>query len=233
MKIIRREVMSVRPYMRGYYSQEGEDIILSRIFSHQDVGFFVDVGAHHPWRFSNTYWAYKRGWSGINIDASPDSMRRFDRFRPRDRNIERYVGESESSLDFFVFDEPALNTSDVNRNSALVSSGSFRSKKVKVKPESLASILSHISQGTKMVIDFMSVDVEGAELQVLQSNDWEKYAPRVLVVEVLGRTLSTITDFETIQYLSELGYVPVSMLYHSVIMVKDPELLQRHWSENS
>jgi len=56
-------------YLDGYalksYSQEGEDMILRRIFERQSTGFYVDVGAHHPKRFSNTYFFYKKGWSGI------------------------------------------------------------------------------------------------------------------------------------------------------------------------
>lgn len=74
------------------YSQEGEDMILSRIFGDKKNGFYVDVGAHHPFRFSNTYLFYKRGWLGINIDAMPGSMRLFDRFRKNDINIESAIG---------------------------------------------------------------------------------------------------------------------------------------------
>lgn len=70
------------------YSQEGEDLLLSRILGDKKDGFYVDVGAHHPFRFSNTYLLYKQGWRGINIDAMPGSMKLFNRFRPRDINIE-------------------------------------------------------------------------------------------------------------------------------------------------
>jgi len=75
-------------YFDGYalksYSQEGEDMILRRLFEKQLTGFYVDVGAHHPKRFSNTYFFYKQGWHGINIDAMPGSMKLFEKIRPRD-----------------------------------------------------------------------------------------------------------------------------------------------------
>lgn len=74
------------------YSQEGEDMILHRIFERQCKGFYVDIGAHHPFRFSNTYLFYKRGWSGINIDAMPGSMNIFNKFRNRDINLEYGIG---------------------------------------------------------------------------------------------------------------------------------------------
>src|SRR4051794_14772116 len=71
-------------FPKASYSQEGEDMILRRFFEEHGKGFYVDVGAHHPKRFSNTYSFYKQGWSGINIDAMPGSMARFRRVRPRD-----------------------------------------------------------------------------------------------------------------------------------------------------
>ena len=63
------------------YSQEGEDMVLSRIFSDKNKGFYVDVGAHHPIRFSNTYKFYKLGWHGINIEPNPDSFNLFTMYR--------------------------------------------------------------------------------------------------------------------------------------------------------
>src|ERR1700733_13651528 len=76
------------------HSQEGEDRVLASLLlkAHGGIlpssGFYVDVGAHDPFRFSNTYFFYRRGWSGINIDAMPGSMRRFISHRPRDLNLE-------------------------------------------------------------------------------------------------------------------------------------------------
>jgi hypothetical protein len=62
------------PYLNQSYSQEGEDMVLYRTFETVKEGFYVDVGAHHPDRFSNTYKFYKQGWRGINIDAMPGGM---------------------------------------------------------------------------------------------------------------------------------------------------------------
>ena len=65
------------------YSQEGEDLILERFFEGKEIGFFVDIGAHHPMRFSNTYIFYLKGWRGINVDATPGSMIPRDAACPR------------------------------------------------------------------------------------------------------------------------------------------------------
>src|SRR5436309_16100262 len=87
-----RERFGARTYGNLAYSQEGEDLVLRRIFETQAKGIYVDVGAHHPFRFSNTCLLHKRGWRGINIDAMPGSMTLFERFRPLDVNLELGVG---------------------------------------------------------------------------------------------------------------------------------------------
>lgn len=95
--IYMRDLYFVRFHTKSY-SQEGEDLLLSRIFGDKKDGFYIDVGAHHPFRFSNTYLLYKRGWRGINIDAMPGSMKLFNRFRPRDINIECGVASGGGEL---------------------------------------------------------------------------------------------------------------------------------------
>src|SRR5437868_6288327 len=80
------------------YSQDGEDLVLSRFLSSENKGFYVDVGAHHPTRFSNTYFFYKKGWRGINIDAMPGSMIAFDKMRPRDTNVEAAISDNDSEI---------------------------------------------------------------------------------------------------------------------------------------
>jgi len=200
-----------------HYSQEGEDISLARIFTGQNSGFFVDVGAHHPFRFSNTYWAYQKGWSGINIDATPGSARLFNRWRPRDQNLESCIGAEEQVIEYTVYS---------------LASTKYKPKgTVRLQTRRLDSLLGEAFNGqTDPVIDFLSIDVEGSEMDVLKSNDWSRFKPRVIVIEVLGKTLSTVSSSAEYQFLTNLGYVPVSMLYHSVIFVADEKLLAEHWS---
>ena len=96
-------------YFIRSYSQEGEDMILRRLFEGENLGFYIDVGAHHPKRFSNTFMFYKKGWNGINIDAMPSSMKAFDKARPRDTNLEIPVSNKKELLTYYMFNEPALN----------------------------------------------------------------------------------------------------------------------------
>src|SRR5690606_2132198 len=104
------------------YAQEGEDLILERFFGNKKNGFYVDVGAHHPQRFSNTYNFYKKGWRGINIDAMPNSMLAFKKERPEDINLELGVSIEQKELVYHMFNQPAINTfsiDEANKKEAL------------------------------------------------------------------------------------------------------------------
>ncbi len=93
LRAMKGKILGARGYMNPSYSIEGEDRIVRSLFwEKRDTGFYVDVGAHHPFRFSNTYLFYTQGWRGINIDATPGSMRAFKKHRPRDINLEIGIG---------------------------------------------------------------------------------------------------------------------------------------------
>lgn len=168
------------------YSQEGEDLLLGRIFEGQKNGFYVDVGAHHPLRFSNTYRFYKQGWHGINIDAMPNSMKLFNRVRPRDINLETPIGQDNQTLQYYIFNERALNTfkSDIAKKILQIPHYELIETKT-LKIRSLKNVLDQFLPPLQK-IDFMSIDVEGLDLEVLQSNDWTRYRPKILLVEMLG-----------------------------------------------
>lgn len=192
------------------FSQEGEDMVLKRFFEAPPVpnpGFYVDVGAHHPMRFSNTYYFYRRGWRGINIDAMPGSMGEFDRLRPRDINIEIGVAEKATELEYHIFNEPALNgfSPELSRQrDGLRDYRLLETRIVPVKP--LREILeTHLPTGQP--IDFLSVDVEGLDMAVLRSNDWNRFRPRFLVTEALGGdNLETLRTSETVRFLADHDY---------------------------
>jgi len=184
---IKNQINNSDIYSTLSFSQEGEDLIIKRIFEGQKTGFYVDVGAHHPKRFSNTYLFYKMGWQGINIDAMPESMNIFKIKRPRDINLEIGVSNEQQELVYYMFNEPALNTfsedeaknKDGLRNYKIID-------KIKIKTSPLKSILDeYLPKDCK--IDFMSIDVEGFDLQVIESNDWEKYRPTIILIEDLKK----------------------------------------------
>jgi FkbM family methyltransferase len=190
------------------FSQEGEDMILARVFEGQPEGFYVDVGAHHPVRFSNTYLFYLRGWRGINIDATPGSMVAFRNVRPEDINVEVAVGENPGSLEFFIFNEPALNTFDAALAKKREGIEPYRVVEIrKVEVRTLAQILDQYLPSNKS-IDFLSVDAEGLDLSVLRSNDWQRFSPKyVLAEDFSGETIEDALQSPIAGFLRSVGYV--------------------------
>lgn len=203
-----------------YYSQEGEDILLSRFFGDKNNGFFVDVGAHHATRFSNTFALYRRGWRGINIDATPGSMESFRILRPEDTNLETAISDKVGPLVLSVFREGALNTFDPVLSDVYTGGGCERTHTVELYPRSLADVLDqYVAEGQR--IDLLTVDVEGEDLGVLLSNNWEKYSPEVIVIETLDTPLPMLQAHPAINFLAGHGFVPVSRLYNSVILRRE------------
>lgn len=187
------------------YSQEGEDMILRRVFENRPRGFYVEVGAPHPTRFSNSYYFYKQGWNGINIDATPDSMSLFRNMRPRDVNLEFAISQEKETRDFFIFNDPALNTFDEKLARESEDCGYHILATKRLATHTLAEILAeYVPEGQR--IDFLSIDVEGMDFAVIRSNDWRRFRPVILLVEMLGVSIEGARDLEMYNYLVQEGY---------------------------
>lgn len=190
------------------YAIQGEDLILRELFEYAKSGFYVDVGAHHPFRFSNTYLFYKVGWRGLNIDAMPNSMKLFNRFRPRDINIECGVAFNGGggSMIYYSFNEPALNGFSPILKTKYDNHPLYHLiDEISVPVRSLESILDeYLPQET--YIDFLSVDVEGLDLEVLKSNNWDKYRPKVVVIECWDSDLKNIKYTDIYTFLTAHNY---------------------------
>ena len=203
------------------YSQEGEDMILKRIFEEQKEGFYVDVGAHHPKRFSNTYFFYKKGWSGINIDPMPNSMKLFDRIRPRDINIEKPISDKKEILTYYSFDEPALNgfSKELSDERNKLEHYCLKST-IDIETSTLEEILDKNLSNNK-IIDFLSIDVEGWDFKVLKSTNFHKYKPKVILVEILNNSLIDIEKNEISIYLKKFNYIIFAKAVNTVIFIEN------------
>jgi FkbM family methyltransferase len=168
-----------------FYSQTGEDAILAHLLFGHDSGFYVDVGAFHPVKFSNTYYFYQRGWMGINIEPTPGQIGLFKKLRPRDINLALAVSRARGRIRLTTFNEPAVNSSDKQMIDRHIKTGQFHpTGEIVVEGYPLAEILeAYMPPGRHLT--FLSVDVEGMELEVLESNDWDRFRPRFVAVEWL------------------------------------------------
>ena len=188
-------------YLNISFSQEGEDQILSHLFYGIENGFFIDVGAHHPIKYSNTYKFYLKGWRGINIDAMPGSMVEFQKIRPGDINLELGVSAKNETLDYAIFNSTGINTFSKDFVQKMIDKGSILTNTIHVNTQRLETILATYLP-EKQEIDFLTIDVENFEMEVLQSNDWNRFRPKVILVESLElKTKKQLeTFFRTVDY---------------------------------
>ena len=205
------------PYATRSYSQEGEDLILRRIFDQQRTGFYVDVGAHHPKRFSNTYIFYRAGWRGINIEPNPAVKGQFASIRPRDINVQVGISEQASTLTYYEFDDPALNSFDAGLTKWRLANTPYKVIRESAVPvERLDAVLTRLLPAGQ-AIDFLTVDVEGLDLAVLRSNDWTRFRPRCVLIEALQSSLEGALRGDACIFLQGQGYELFAKTYNSLI----------------
>lgn len=203
------------------FAQEGEDLALLRLFEGRRDGFYVDIGSHHPYRFSNTYLFYRKGWRGLCVDPLPGTAAAFRRARPRDIAVEMGVSSTPGTLDYFMFDEPALNSFDAHLSLMRDKAPGCRIIETRqIATDTLASIIARYLPSDETMIDFLSVDVEGLDLAVLQSNDWTRYRPTVVVAECLGTDIPSLLTDPVAELLSGVGYVAHAKTGQSVIFTR-------------
>lgn len=170
---------------RLYYSQFGEDILVEGLFGREKTnGFYIDIGAFDPVIISNTYLFYRKGWKGINIEPNPQQFRSFPIKRRGDVNLNLAVSDQRKVVKFScdgvysgIKDDTYL-FSDKNQSENLIEVETFPLREI---------LDQYLPEG--QAIDFLSLDCEGHDLKVLESNSWDLYRPKVIAVEQHGKTV--------------------------------------------
>ena len=182
------------------YSMEGEDLELLKMTKNINQGFYVDAGCYHPLRLNNTYLLYKKKWSGLNIDLSEFSIDLFNYMRPNDVNVHSVISNSESEV--IVYHQKKISQlSTIEKDIAKERMrGTIKEKKMVSKK--LTTILDN-SRFRNRKIDFLNVDLEGADMSTLQSLNFEIYRPKIICVEITDKILENSDIFK---FLKKLDY---------------------------
>lgn len=167
----------------GSSSQYYEDIFLDAIFRGKRDGFYVDIGANDPDELSNTKRFYDRGWRGVNVEPNRLLHAKFEASRPEDRNVNAGIGPIDGELTFYELDPHTLSTFDKGEIAESAKRHGARVVAERKVPVMTLNALFDRHVGDRAV-DFLSVDTEGYEYEVLSGNDWERNRPAIVVVEV-------------------------------------------------
>lgn len=176
-------------------SQFGEDIFIINLFEKDFKGKFLDVGCYHPTRHNNTYLMYKKGWSGINIDLNPLTIELFNFMRPKDININIGISDSESKKKLYFIDE--LNTQNTlyeNQLNFLKKHHNIKDNEIiekNIKTKKLTTILDELKF---YYIDFMNLDIEGYELDVIKSINFQKITIKYLCIEMIEHNKKSLQN---------------------------------------
>jgi hypothetical protein len=206
-------IISSLPYVRGgiHFGNYGEDLILHRLFDRTyRNGVYVDLGAYHPFRFSNTAYFYLKGWSGINVDANEISVGLFRRARKNDINIFAAVVSNNYPEKTIKFGRSGVNIDAIG---SVVSAQNFRNIQ-SVPAITIDEILSKLPTPK---IDFLNIDLEGMDEQIVSEFDFHKYKPQVICIEVYGDNIIDVTSSKTALVLAANKYIPIARIGPSLI----------------
>lgn len=197
--------------LRETYAQEGEDAVLAGLIDPEGnrKGFFVDVGAHHPTRFSNTWKFYQAGWRGINIDPTPGSMSPFRELRAEDVNLEVGISREAAVRKFYCYNEPALNGIDNDRREELKDTHYKLERILDIETLPLSEILRR-HEDMFVSPNFLTIDVEGLEIEVLSSLDLGRYPFDFILVEQRLPDLAALGDSDVWRSMTDRGYKAVA-----------------------
>jgi FkbM family methyltransferase len=209
-------------YYRKSWSQCGEDLILRYLFDLLRIArpTYIDIGAHHPWYYNNTYLFYRQGARGVNVEPDPALHAGLRRWRRRDVNLNAGVGPTEAELEFYVMSSRTLNTFSAAEARKYVEQHGQRIVDTRrIRVETFAQVVdTHMGRTP----DLVSLDVEGLELDILRSIDFSMYRPHVFCIETLSYAAgdgSGVKNSEIHALMLENGYLLHADTYINSIYV--------------
>ena len=184
-----------------HFGEFGEDVLINRIFKNKKNGKYIDVGCYHPYKGSLTAKLYNKNWNGINIDLSKTSVDLFNIVRKRDINLNVAISNFDGETSYY-------ENSPINQQNSLTKINNEQTK-IKIKSYTLNSILKNNSIET---FDYLNIDVEGSELEVIEGIDLIKYHPSLITIENNNLLLEDYLKDNVYNILTSNDYVFVNKI---------------------
>jgi FkbM family methyltransferase len=186
------------------YSQFGEDITAANLLRNVETGFYVDIGAHHPFRHSNTALLHIRGWQGVNIEPMLSGIRLFRRHRPHAINVRAAIHNDADSVTLYKFRKGLTNTIIEPRAEELSATKKSEGREV-VRALSLSDVFErHVPRGLR--VNYLTVDVEGYDTEAILAFDLDKYHPDVVCIEIQRPDMMALGENAAVRCMFDHGY---------------------------
>ena len=195
LKIYRNKKPSV------HYGEFAEDVFINRLFKNVDKGFYVDVGCYHPFKGSLTAKLYEKNWHGINIDISKTSIDLFKIVRKKDINLNLAISNFDGETYYY-------ENSPINQQNSLIQTNDLQ-KKIKIQCFTLDTVLKNKDLEE---FDFLNIDVEGNELEVLKGFNLKKFKPKLITIENNDLTINEYLESEVCKILIKSDYTLVNKI---------------------
>ena len=179
-------------YSKKSYSLSNIDVVIDYMFKDIKKGIYIDIGCNHPIKYNNTYLLHKRGWCGINVDADKTSIKLFKKYRKNDHNIRSIVSNNTDIKKLYYYhDRSAINT----LSKELVDKRSTKPQKIIEEKSITLNMIIENSPFKDKKINFLTIDIEGHEHNVLKNFNFSKYKIDLIVVEFLEKKLDIVEIF--------------------------------------
>ena len=200
--------------IKSQYSRWGEDLFLLDYFKDSPKGYYIDIGAFHPFRGSNTYFLFKKGWSGINIDLNKKSIDLFKIARPKDTNLNLVISDTQKKTK--VYEDKGsgkMNSIDSHHASIFIKNSNSRV----VDSHKLNDVLEKYNFSNKK-IDLIDIDAEGSDYSILSSLDFNKYVFKLILVETHNfdsyfaekqKKIHTLLESKKYKFIKQFGETSV------------------------
>ncbi|HEX2175755.1 MAG TPA: FkbM family methyltransferase [Nocardioidaceae bacterium] len=186
------------------YSQFGEDITAQNLLRNVGSGFYVDIGAHHPLRHSNTAMLHMKGWQGVTVEPMLQGFRAFQRFRPHAINVRAAIHNEKDSVTLYKFRGGLANTVMKERAEDMRESKEVVGEEI-VPALNLNGVFErHVPEGVR--VNYLTVDIEGYDTEAILAFDLDKYRPDVVCIEIHRPDMLALGEHAAVKHLSGHGY---------------------------
>ena len=196
---IQKIYKSKRP--NSHFGEFAEDIFINRVFKNLNSGFYIDIGAYHPFKGSLTNLLFQKGWKGMNIDLSKESIELFKIARPNDLNVNCAITDFNGETYYY-------QNSEINQQNSLLKSNDNQ-KKIKINAFTLNELLK-INKIDEC--DYLNIDTEGNEFTILQNINFDTIQPLLVSIEDNSFDLENENKKKIINLMEEKSYQMINVI---------------------